>query len=95
MTELNLRISRDRLEGLTIDEQIALQESALDDGEPRLRDFVAAISKLMVDETGTFLEPAKARKLLGKMTNAEVKTIGQTISNALEDSAVPPESTTA
>ena len=95
MPELNLRISRDRLEGLTIDEQIALQESALDDGEPRLRDFVAAISKLMVDEDGHNLEPAKARKLIGKMTNSEVKSIGQGINDALEDSAVPPESTTA
>jgi hypothetical protein len=92
---LNLRVNRERLEGLTIDEQIALQESSLDDGEPRLRDFVSAISRLMVDEAGHYLEPAKARRLLGKMTNAEVKIIGQTVSNALEESAVPPESTTA
>ena len=94
MTELHRRLSRERLEGLTIEEQIALQEAALDDGEPRLRDVVSAMSQLLVDEAGKYLEPAKARRLLGKMTNAEVKDIGQAISNALEEEAVPPDSTT-
>ena len=95
MSELRIHVTKARAEQLTVDEQIAIQESVLEDGTPRLRDLVSAIARLSADESGKYLEYDNARRQLGKMTSAELGQIGQAISEAMKDDAVPPENTTA
>lgn len=79
-----IRVDQARLrKTTTVDEMIGLQEN-------NLRLIVQVLSRFVVDEnTGDYLNPEEARKLIGQMTMEELEQAGKEFRSRAEEAAVP------
>jgi len=86
--EIRLHVTQKRLDELSVDDQIALEEWSDDSASTRQRrDLVA---RFVVDDKKDYLPEARARKLIGRLTTDEFAVVIREFMQKFSDMAVNP-----
>lgn len=86
---LRFRIAPEALEGLTVDELVALEGLVYGDS-PRLGVVRDVMAVFVVDEAGAELGRAAGRVALGGLTLAEFREAAEAFAGAFKDGLLPP-----
>lgn len=84
MTDIQLRVTATRAEGLILGDLIAAQEGDL----RAMRDTLAHFA---VNGTGEYMESEDAKALIGALTLGEMRTYSGQLQGSLREEAVPKE----
>ncbi len=89
---MKFRVSGARLEELTLDEAIALEEMQTGE-QTSLKTMKGVMARFLVDDkTDAYVDYETATKRLGSMTIKALKDVAAQFSEAVKDGVLPPES---
>jgi hypothetical protein len=89
--EIRLHITQERLDSLTVDDVIALEDAS--DGSVTVRQLRDLVARFVTDENGVYLSEARARKALGAIKPPEFKGKLGEFFDVVRDLAINPTKT--